>query len=355
MAKVKVALIMAGGTGGHIFPGIALAEQLREKGWQVHWLGAPGNMEERIAAEHQLPFEPVNFSGLRGKGFLPWLRLPVHLFKAFAQSYRVLRRLRPQVVLGMGGYITFPAGIVAKFLGIPLYLHEQNSIAGMSNKVLAIFASKVFTAFPQVFKRGHWVGNPLRLAFSSFPSAAERYAQRQGPLQILVMGGSLGAQALNQTVPQALALIPEQQRPQVTHQGGEKQIAALRDNYARAGVEAELLPFIQDVAGSMARADLLICRAGASTVCEVAAIGVAALFVPYPHAVDDHQTANAHYLADADGAILCPQNEFTPEYLADVLQKMSREQLKKMAMQAKSMHRAGAAESMALECEGLLA
>lgn len=355
MAKTKVALVMAGGTGGHIFPGIAVAQQLREKGWQVHWLGAPGNMEERIAAEHELPFEAVDFSGLRGKGLLPWLRLPLNLLRAFSQSYRVLRRLRPQVVVGMGGYITFPAGIVARCLGIPLYLHEQNSIAGMSNKVLAIFASKIFTAFPQVFKNGHWVGNPLRPAFEIQLPAATRYAQRQGPLQILVMGGSLGAQALNQTVPQALALLPADQRPQVKHQGGEKQMPALCENYARAGVDAELLPFIQDVAGSMARADLLICRAGASTVCEVAAVGVAALFVPYPHAVDDHQTANARYLADAGGAMVCAQNEFTPEYLAEVLQKMSRDQLQEIASRANSKHRGAAAEKMALECEGLLA
>jgi UDP-N-acetylglucosamine--N-acetylmuramyl-(pentapeptide) pyrophosphoryl-undecaprenol N-acetylglucosamine transferase len=292
----KCALVMAGGTGGHIFPGLAVAEALREAGWRVHWLGAPDSMESQLVPPRGFAFETVAFGGVRGKGLATLAFLPLKLLRAFWQSLQVVRRVQPDVVLGLGGYITFPGGMMASLWGKPLVLHEQNSVAGLANKVLAQVADRVFTAFPGVFKTGQWVGNPLRQAFTQQATPAERFAGRTGPLRVLVVGGSLGAKALNDIVPQALALMPEASRPQVIHQSGAKQIEALRANYAAAGVQAELTPFIDDTAAAFAHADLVICRAGASTVTELAAVGVAALFVPFPFAVDDHQTTNAQFL-----------------------------------------------------------
>ena len=263
--KTRTALVMAGGTGGHIFPGLAVAEALREQGWRVHWLGAPQSMESQLVPPRGFAFEPVAFSGVRGKGLGTLLRLPWRLLRACWQSLQVLRRVQPDVVVGLGGYITFPAGLMAALSRRPLVLHEQNSVAGMANKVLAAVASRVFTAFPKAIAKGQWVGNPLRAGFVNLPDPASRFAGRSGPLRLLVVGGSLGAKALNEVVPQALALIPPAQRPRVLHQSGAKQIEALRENYRQAGVEAELTPFIDDPASAFAEADLLICRAGART------------------------------------------------------------------------------------------
>jgi UDP-N-acetylglucosamine--N-acetylmuramyl-(pentapeptide) pyrophosphoryl-undecaprenol N-acetylglucosamine transferase len=256
-------------------------------------------------------------------------------------------------LVGLGGYITFPGGMMGTLAGKPLVLHEQNSVAGMANKVLAGIADRVFTAFPGVFKKAEWVGNPLRAEFLRQPAPAQRFAGRSGPLRLLVVGGSLGAKALNDTVPQALALIPAEQRPQVIHQSGEKQIDALRANYAAAGVEATLTPFIQDTAQAFAEADLVIGRAGASTVTEIAAVGAAALFVPFPHAVDDHQTTNARFLVDAGGAWLVPQPEFTPAALAHRLQSLQRDQLMEMATKAQNMKKTEAVAAVVAACEQL--
>ncbi|MCC6814363.1 MAG: undecaprenyldiphospho-muramoylpentapeptide beta-N-acetylglucosaminyltransferase, partial [Rubrivivax sp.] len=283
--KQKCALVMAGGTGGHIFPGLAVADGLRARGWRVHWLGAPGSMEQQLVSPRGYPFEAIDFGGVRGKGLVTLALLPLRLLRAFAQSIGVIRRVRPDVLVGLGGYITFPGGLMGVALGKPLVLHEQNSVAGMANRVLAGVADRVFTAFPQVLRKGRWIGNPLRPEFAAQPAPAQRFAGRHGPLRVLVVGGSLGAQALNDVVPRALALLPPDARPQVRHQSGARQIDALRANYATAGVQAELLPFIDDMAQALAEADLVICRAGATTVTEIAAIGAAALFVPFPHAV----------------------------------------------------------------------
>jgi len=285
----KCVLIMAGGTGGHIFPGLALAHALQAKGWRVHWLGAPDSMESRLVPPQGIALETIDFGGVRGKGPLTLALLPLKLLRAFWQSIQVVRRVKPDVVVGLGGYISFPGGMMGVLCGKPLVLHEQNSVAGMANKVLAGVADRVFTAFPNVFKAGQWIGNPLRPGFLSEPAPAERFAGREGPLKVLVVGGSLGAKALNEVVPQALALLAPQQRPHVLHQSGAKQIDELRANYAAAGVHAELTPFIDDTAGAFAEADLVICRAGASTVTEIAAVGAPALFVPFPFAVDDHR------------------------------------------------------------------
>jgi UDP-N-acetylglucosamine--N-acetylmuramyl-(pentapeptide) pyrophosphoryl-undecaprenol N-acetylglucosamine transferase len=347
------ALIMAGGTGGHIFPGLAVAEALRERGWRVHWLGAPASMESRLVPPRGFALETIAFGGVRGKGVQTLVLLPLKLLRAFWQALQVVRRVKPDVLVGLGGYITFPGGMMGTLAGKPLVLHEQNSVAGMANKVLTGIADRVFTAFPNVFKKADWVGNPLRAEFLRQPLPAERFAGRSGPLRLLVVGGSLGAKALNDTVPQALALIPSAQRPHVIHQSGEKQIDALRANYTAAGVLAELTPFIDDTAQAFADADLIVCRAGASTVTEIAAVGAAALFVPFPHAVDDHQTTNARFLVEAGGAWLVPQTEFTPASLAQQLQSLRRDQLLEMALKAKQMEKTEAVAAVVSACEQL--
>ncbi len=349
----RVALVMAGGTGGHIFPGLAVAEALRSRGWQVHWLGAPGSMEQQLVPPCGFAFEPVQFGGVRGKGPLTLLLLPLRLLRAFWQSIGVIRRVRPDVVIGLGGYISFPAGLMSVLLGKPLVLHEQNSVAGLANRVLAGVADRVFSAFPNVLKNARCIGNPLRAGFLSQPDPATRFSGRSGPLKVLVVGGSLGARALNAVVPKAIALIPAALRPVVLHQSGAKQIDELRANYVAAGVDAELTPFIDDTAQAYATADLIVARAGASTVTELAAVGAAALFVPFPSAVDDHQTTNAHYLVDAGGGWLVQQTDFTPELLADLLQKTERPALMERAIKAQTMQKTHAVDEVVRACEEL--
>lgn len=353
--NAKCALVMAGGTGGHIFPGLAVAEALRAAGWRVHWLGAPDSMESQLVPQRGFAFESVAFGGVRGKGLVTLAVLPLKLLRAFWQSLQVIRRVRPDVVLGLGGYITFPGGMMASLYGKPVVLHEQNSVAGLANKVLAQIADRVFTAFPGVMKTGQWVGNPLRLAFTEQAAPAARFAGRSGPLRILVVGGSLGAKALNDIVPQALALLPAATRPLVIHQSGAKQIEALRANYEAAGVQAELTPFIDDTATAFAQADLVICRAGASTVTELAAIGVAAIFVPFPFAVDDHQTTNAQFLVSEGGGWLMPQAELTAQTLADRLATLDREALLHCAEKVHAQKKTNATREVVMACEELAA
>jgi UDP-N-acetylglucosamine--N-acetylmuramyl-(pentapeptide) pyrophosphoryl-undecaprenol N-acetylglucosamine transferase len=353
--STKCALVMAGGTGGHIFPGLAVAEALRDAGWRVHWLGAPHSMESQLVPPRGFAFEAVDFGGVRGKGLKTLAVLPFKLLRAFWQSLQVVRRVQPDVVLGLGGYITFPGGLMASLWGKPVVLHEQNSVAGLANKVLAQVADRVFTAFPGVFKTGQWVGNPLRRAFTEQASPAQRFIGRTGPLRVLVVGGSLGAKALNDIVPQALALLPAATRPVVTHQSGAKQIEALRANYAAAGVQADLTPFIDDTATAFAQADLVICRAGASTVTEIAAVGAAALFVPFPFAVDDHQTTNAQFLVAQGGGWLVPQAELTAQALADRLAGLSRESLLACAEKAYEQKKTNATREVVMACEELAA
>ncbi|HYF21548.1 MAG TPA: undecaprenyldiphospho-muramoylpentapeptide beta-N-acetylglucosaminyltransferase [Ramlibacter sp.] len=344
---------MAGGTGGHIFPGLAVAEALRERAWRVHWLGAPDSMESRLVPPRGFPLETIDFGGVRGKGPVTLALLPLRLLKAFWQSIGVVRRVKPDVVVGLGGYITFPAGMMAVLLGRPLVLHEQNSIAGMANKVLAGVADRVFTAFPNVLGKARWIGNPLRADFLRQPPPVERFAGRSGPLKVLVVGGSLGAKALNETVPRALALIPAEQRPDVIHQGGGKQMDDLRANYAAAGVDAELTPFIEETARAFADADLVICRAGASTVTELAAVGAAALYVPFPFAVDDHQTTNARFIVDAGGGWLVQQRDLAPERLAELLRTTTRAELLQKATAAQGVAKTSATDEMVAACEEL--
>ena len=296
-------------------------------------------MSEMLSLEGAVP--------ARGKG------LPVRLLRAFWQSIQVVRRVRPSVVVGLGGYITFPAGMMSVLLGKPLVLHEQNSVAGMANKVLAGVADRVFTAFPDVLRKGRWVGNPLRAEFMDQPAPEQRFAGRSGKLKVLVVGGSLGAKGLNELVPKALALLPPELRPYVLHQSGARQIDELRANYADAAVYAELTPFIQNTAEAFAEADLVICRAGASTVTEIAAVGAAALFVPFPFAVDDHQTTNAKFLVDAGGGWLVPQRDLTPETLAELLRTLDRAALLQRAVAARQLAKTQATEQMVAACEDL--
>jgi UDP-N-acetylglucosamine--N-acetylmuramyl-(pentapeptide) pyrophosphoryl-undecaprenol N-acetylglucosamine transferase len=310
-------------------------------------------MESRLVPPQGFALELIDFSGVRGKGLRTLAGLPWRLLRALWQSAQVVRRVRPDVVVGLGGYISFPAGLMAVLMGKPLVLHEQNSVAGMANKVLARLSSRIFTAFPNVLPRGQWVGNPLRSGFLQQSTPEQRFAGRAGQLRLLVVGGSLGATALNSVVPKALALVDPAQRPTVIHQSGEKQIGALRKHYADAGVNATLTPFIEDTATAFAQADLVLCRAGASTVTEIAAVGAAAVFVPFPYAVDDHQTHNARFLVDQEAAWLLPQTELTAERLADLIRTTDRSVLMQRAVKAKALEKTGAANAVAAACEEL--
>ncbi|MEW5781155.1 MAG: undecaprenyldiphospho-muramoylpentapeptide beta-N-acetylglucosaminyltransferase [Pseudomonadota bacterium] len=347
---MKTIVIMAGGTGGHIMPGLAVADRLRDAGWKVVWMGNPDGMEAKLVPPRHYEMAWVKFSALRGKGLKRQLLLPFNLLTAFWQAWRAFGKIRPDVVLGMGGFISFPGGMMASLRGIPLVLHEQNSIPGLANKVLAHVADRVLTGFPDTFRKGRWVGNPVRPEIAALPPPAERYGARSGRLQVLVLGGSLGAAALNETVPKALALLPEDERPEVVHQSGEKHLDALRAAYAAAGVHAHTVAFIADMAGAYEWADLVICRAGAATIAELAAAGVASILVPFPHAVDDHQTANARFLAQAGAAILLPQSELTPERLA-LIRALKRPQLIEMAEKARALAMPEATAAVAATCE----
>lgn len=346
-------MIMAGGTGGHVFPALAVADLLRERGWRVVWMGAPGSMEAKLVPARGYAMAWVNFSGLRGKGLLAKLLLPLRLLQAFWQSAAAIRRECPDVVLGMGGYISFPGGMMASLLNRPLVVHEQNSVAGLANKVLAGVADRVLAAFPGALAKATLTGNPVRTEITTLPEPALRFARRSGPLRLLVVGGSLGARALNEAVPRALALLDAAVRPQVTHQAGAKNIDALRANYAAAGVAADAVAFIDDMAAAYAQADLVICRAGALTVSELAAVGAASVLVPFPFAVDDHQTSNAKYLADAGAACLIPQSVFTPQRLAELLRGLTREKLLLMAELARTLARPDATRDVADVCAGV--
>ena len=345
----KTIMIMAGGTGGHIFPALAVAHSMRDAGWRVVWLGNPDGMEAKLVPQHGFEMVNLKFAALRGKGILRKLLLPLNLLKGFWQARQAIRQVQPDVVLGMGGYITFPGGMMASLLGKPLVIHEQNSVAGLANRVLAGVADRIVTGFPDVLKKGIWAGNPVRPEIAKIAPPAERFAERTGALRVLVIGGSLGAQALNEMVPKGMALLAESEQPQIVHQAGEKHIEALKANYAAVGVQAHCVSFIEDMAGAYEWADLVICRAGALTVAELAATGVASILVPFPHAVDDHQTGNAKFLVNVGGAFLLPQTELTPESIA-LIRNYSRGQLLEMAEKARSLAKPDATEEVATIC-----
>jgi UDP-N-acetylglucosamine--N-acetylmuramyl-(pentapeptide) pyrophosphoryl-undecaprenol N-acetylglucosamine transferase len=346
-------MIMAGGTGGHVFPGLAVADYLREAGWRVIWLGAKTGMEAALVPKRGYDMAWVSFSGLRGKGPLTFFLLPAKLLLAFWQSARAIFAHRPDVVLGMGGYISFPGGMMAALFGKPLVVHEQNAIPGLANKVLAGVADRVLCAFPGALKGATLTGNPVRPGIAAMAAPESRYAGRSGPLRVLVVGGSLGAKVFNDVVPRALALLSGP-RPLVTHQSGAQHAESLRQAYSSAGVQARTQAFIDDMAAAYAEADLVVCRAGATTVAEIAAAGVASVLVPYPHAVDDHQTANARFLADAGAAVLLPQSELSAERLAELLGGFDRVRLRDMARRARSLARPDATSAVAMACAELV-
>jgi UDP-N-acetylglucosamine--N-acetylmuramyl-(pentapeptide) pyrophosphoryl-undecaprenol N-acetylglucosamine transferase len=344
----RVALIMAGGTGGHIFPGLAVAARLREAGWDVVWMGARGGMEERLVPPHGYRTAWIRARAARGKGLVQKLLLPANLLLSFWESLRHLRRIRPDVVLGLGGYVAFPGGMMASLLGKPLALHEQNAIAGLANRVLAGVSDKVMVAFPGAIKDAEWTGNPVRAEIAAIEPPEVRFGGRSGPLRVLVVGGSLGAQALNEAVPKALGLLSREFS--VVHQAGEKHLETLKQNYLASGVTGELIAFIDDMARRYAEADLVICRAGAVTVAELSAGGMASILVPFPHAVDDHQTANARFLADHGAAILIHQRDLTPGKLAALISSLDRAKLLEMARRARSLGKPEAAQLVARRC-----
>jgi UDP-N-acetylglucosamine--N-acetylmuramyl-(pentapeptide) pyrophosphoryl-undecaprenol N-acetylglucosamine transferase len=394
---------MAGGTGGHVYPALAVADWLRRAGQRVDWLGTATGLEARVVPAHGLTLHRVDVEGLRGKGRTAWLTaplrlaralgqawrvvgavrpdvvlgmggvrgkgllkkvlLPVMLLRAFWQSLRAILRRRPDVVLGMGGYTAFPGGMIASLLNRPLVIHEQNSVAGLTNRVLACLANRVLVAFPGVFRNAgdkpipcrkvatEWVGNPVRADIVAL--SAESYAPRSGPLRLLVVGGSLGASALNELVPKALALLPAEQRPAVVHQSGRQHLEILRANYAAAGVEADLRDYIEDMAAAWRECDFAICRAGAITVAELACAGVPAVLVPFPHAVDDHQTGNARFLSDAGAGWVMQQRDLDPRRLARLIAGLDRPILAAMAAKARALAKPEAAARVADICQEL--
>jgi UDP-N-acetylglucosamine--N-acetylmuramyl-(pentapeptide) pyrophosphoryl-undecaprenol N-acetylglucosamine transferase len=353
---LRTAVIAAGGTGGHIFPGIALAQELKAAGWVVAWIGTEGSvnkpsLESKVVPAAGIKFHALKFSAVRGQGMASTLTMPFRLVRAVMQARKLFAKARPTVVVGFGGYPSVPAGIGARLAGVPLFLHEQNAVPGLANRMLANWANRVFTTFPVPISKSKCVGNPLRQAFLSHPTPEQRYSGRQGPLRLLVLGGSLGAAALNEALPAALALMPEESRPEVTHQSGPAHVDALRMAYEKAGVKAQTFAFIDDVAAKMAAADLIICRAGASTVTEIAAVGAAAIFVPYPSAVDDHQTSNARYLVDEGGGWILPQTKLTPERLARMLAGADRPTLLASAIASHRMMKRDAAKKIVDACE----
>ncbi|UPG93804.1 undecaprenyldiphospho-muramoylpentapeptide beta-N-acetylglucosaminyltransferase [Luteibacter aegosomatissinici] len=350
-------LIMAGGTGGHIFPGLAVADELRAQGVPVAWLGAEGGMETRVVPAHDIALHTVKVGGLRGKGLKTRVLAPLMLVRALFDSLALLRKLRPRCVLSMGGYVAGPAGVAARLAGIPLVVHEQNAVAGFTNRKLASFAKRVLTGFPNVLPGAEWVGNPVRASIAALPAPAVRFHHRQGAPRLLVLGGSLGARTLNTSVPKALALLAAHDvRPEVVHQTGERGLQEAVDAYTAAGVAANVVPFIEDMAGAYEWTDVVLCRAGALTVAELCAAGLEAVLVPFPHAVDDHQTANARAMVDMGGARIITDaslNEAeSPRVLAQLLVDLfaDREQILSAANASRSLAKPDAASTIARHC-----
>jgi UDP-N-acetylglucosamine--N-acetylmuramyl-(pentapeptide) pyrophosphoryl-undecaprenol N-acetylglucosamine transferase len=352
MSAQSPVLIMAGGTGGHIFPGLAVAETLRAQGVPVVWLGAAGGMETKVVPAHGIELHTVAVGGLRGKGMKTRLMAPFMLARALLSSLAVLRRLKPRSVLSMGGYVAGPGGIAARLLHRPLLVHEQNRVAGFTNRKLAAHAQRVMSGFADALPNAQWVGNPVRGAISSLALPAQRMAGHTGKPRLLVLGGSLGARALNLSVPQALADMPADQRPEVLHQSGNRGMDETCKAYADAGVDARIVPFIEDMAGTYAWADLAVCRAGALTLAELTACGLGAVLVPFPHAVDDHQTRNAEALVAAGAAELIQERDLNTQDLAQRLSALLNDRAKLLAMAeaARTLAKPDAAADIARAC-----
>ncbi|MBS97521.1 MAG: undecaprenyldiphospho-muramoylpentapeptide beta-N-acetylglucosaminyltransferase [Oceanospirillaceae bacterium] len=347
-------LIMAGGTGGHVFPALATADVLRAQGVDVQWLGTAAGIEADVVPRAGIPLHCISIQGFRGKSRASQLLAPFKLLLALWQAWRVIRRVRPDSVLGMGGFASGPGGIMAWLSRIPLVIHEQNAVAGTTNRILSRYATRVLQAFPGAFggrDKGDVTGNPVRGPILQLADPRERYQQREGPVRLLVVGGSLGARAINELLPQALAQMPEAARPQVWHQAGKRNIDDARAAYKKAGLEIEPVPFIEKMDEAYAWADLVICRAGALTVSELAIAGVASILIPLPNAIDDHQTANAGFISEAGGGVRAKQSELTAQRLSELLTELSdRDKLLQMAGAAKALARPDAGEQVARVC-----
>jgi UDP-N-acetylglucosamine--N-acetylmuramyl-(pentapeptide) pyrophosphoryl-undecaprenol N-acetylglucosamine transferase len=355
-------VVMAAGTGGHIMPGLAVAREMQGRGWSVSWLGTSHGMENKLVPQHGgsgLPLDTITFSGLRGKGLLHTATGGLRLLKAFWDCFSILRKRGASAVLGMGGYVCFPGGLMASLLNKPLMLVNADAALLLSNKSLLPVADRVAFGFAGEaaarVKHAVVTGNPVRAEIEALPAPEQRWAGRTGPLSLLVVGGSLGAQVLNETLPAALALMPANSRPLVTHQTGAAQLEAVRAAYAKAGVMAEVLPFIDDMAARLGACDLMVCRAGAITVSELCAAGVPAVLVPLIVSTTSHQRDNAEWLAGQGAAVHLPQKELSAQKLAEVLASLTREQLLAMATQARSLARLHAAARVADEIEKLVA
>ena len=349
-------MVMAAGTGGHIMPGLAVANELRGRGWDVTWLGTEKGMENTLVPRHGIPLDVIGFSGLRGKGLLYALTGGMHLLRALRECWRILERRKPDAVLGMGGYGTVPGGMVASLRDIPLIIHNADATMLLSNRLLAPLADCLSFGFASLAAqkygvRAHVTGNPVRTEIAALPVPALRFQGRSGPLQLLVIGGSLGAQVLNRTVPEAISLLTGAERPLVVHQTGEKDAAAVRSAYAAAGVEAEVVPFIDDMRARYADADIVLCRAGAITVAELCAAGVASILVPLTVSTTSHQRDNAAYMHEAGAAIHLPQNDLTPAALAKLLCELERKRLLSIAEAARALGVPEATQRVASLCE----
>lgn len=332
-------MMMAGGTGGHVMPALAIGEQLQHLGYSVHWLGTRAGIEAKLVPAHQIPIDYISIKGLRGKGLLGWVLAPFRVLRAFMQARSILKRVKPAAVISLGGYVTGPGGLAAWSLRIPLIIHEQNAISGLTNRLLAPFACKILTAFPNTFKSSKAIqtGNPVRTQILQVYS--KKVLEVRASLRLLVVGGSLGARYLNETVPKALAGMAAPEQIEVWHQTGNRDLHITQQAYEHCLVKNRQTAFIDDMAEAYLWADLVICRAGALTICELAAAGLPSILVPFPHAVDDHQSYNARYLADAGAAILLPQNELTPQKLSSILNQLveDRPRLQTMSQQCQTL------------------
>ncbi len=365
MSRNRRALIMAGGTGGHVFPGLALAEELKNRGYSVDWLGTQAGLESRLVPNADIPLHFIPVRGLRGKRLMNLLKGPFNILASVMQAMKIVKQLRPDIVVGLGGFVAGPGAVAAKLLGLPLVIHEQNAVAGTTNRVLTRLANQVLTAFPSSFppgyKQGVCIGNPVRESIENIAVPEERLLGREGKLNILVVGGSRGAQAINEYVPRAFGLMQKAKGQDhepfnIWHQAGDSKDAATKAEYNAAAVQARVAPFIDNMEEAFTWADFVICRSGALTVSELAAVGLGALFVPYPHAIDDHQTANAHYLVENGAAMVQQQKDISEQGLAALLERVlsDRETVFNMACLARQKAKPHAAKVFADYCEELV-
>ncbi|HTM64013.1 MAG TPA: undecaprenyldiphospho-muramoylpentapeptide beta-N-acetylglucosaminyltransferase [Gammaproteobacteria bacterium] len=335
MTKLKRVLIMAGGTGGHVFPGLAAAHFFRGRGVDVHWLGTSQGLEAKVIPAEKIPLHFITISGLRGKGIKALLTAPLRIIQAVLEARKIIAELKPDVVIGMGGFASGPGGVASWLAGCPLVIHEQNAKAGLTNKILANFAKRVLQGFPGAFKQSQKVitiGNPVRFEIENIPAPETRLAADRKPFRLLVLGGSLGAKALNELVPRTLAKLSSDIRPEVWHQTGEKHFEDTKSLYESTGIRANLVPFVKDMAEVYSWADMVLCRAGALTVAELCAAGLGAVFVPFPHAVDDHQTANADFMVKQNAALCVQQKDLTEDRLADIVEQFALSPFKRIEM-----------------------